>query len=99
ELYEGEEPIFDAYGIEDEIQRAQSRKVLLPSGCYLIINQAEALTAIDFNTGRFVGKGSKDLEETILATNLEAFEEIASQLPFRKIGGLVILDLIDTEGA
>jgi ribonuclease G len=99
ELYDGEEPIFDAYGIEDEIQRAQSRKVPLPSGGYLIIDQAEALTAIDVNTGRFVGKGSKDLEETILATNLEAVEEIAYQLRFRNIGGLIILDLIDMERA
>ena len=99
ELYQGAEPIFDAYGIEDEIQRAQSRKVPLPSGGYLIIDQAEALTAIDVNTGRFVGKGSKDLEETILATNLEAVEEIAYQLRFRNIGGLIILDLIDMERA
>ena len=99
ELYEGEEPIFDAYGIEDEIQRALARKVPLPSGGYLIIDQAEALTAIDVNTGRFVGKGSKDLEETILATNLEAVEEIAYQLRFRNIGGLIILDLIDMERA
>jgi ribonuclease G len=99
ELYDGQEPIFDAYGIEDEIQRAQSRKVPLPSGGYLIIDQAEALTAIDVNTGRFVGKGSKDLEETILATNLEAVDEIAYQLRFRNIGGLIILDLIDMERA
>ncbi|WP_437545133.1 Rne/Rng family ribonuclease [Sorangium sp. So ce367] len=99
ELYEGTEPIFDAYGIEDEIQRALSRKVPLPSGGHLIIDQAEALTAIDVNTGRFVGKGSKDLEETILTTNLEAVEEIAYQLRFRNIGGLIILDLIDMERA
>ncbi|AKT43400.1 ribonuclease G [Chondromyces crocatus] len=99
EYYDGEEPIFDAYGIEDEIQRALARKVPLPSGGYLIIDQAEALTAIDVNTGRFVGKGSKDLEETILATNLEAVEEIAYQLRFRNIGGLIILDLIDMERA
>ena len=99
ELYEGQEPIFDAYGIEDEIQRAQSRKVPLPSGGHLILDQAEALTAIDVNTGRFVGKGSKDLEETILATNMEAVEEIAYQLRFRNIGGLIILDLIDMERA
>src|SRR4029078_3075720 len=97
ELYEGQEPIFDAYGIEDEIQRAQSRQVPLASRGYLIIDQAEALTAIDVNTGRFVGKGSRDLEETILTTNLEAVEEIASQLRFRNIGGLIILDLIDME--
>ena len=99
ELYDGDEPIFDAYGIEDEIARALSRKVPLPSGGYLIIDQAEALTAIDVNTGRFVGKGRKDLEETILKTNLEAVEEIAYQLRFRNIGGLIILDLIDMERA
>jgi len=97
ELYSGDEPMFDAYGIEDEIGRALSRKVPLPSGGYLIIDQAEALTAIDVNTGRYVGKGSKDLEETALKTNLEAVDEIAYQLRFRNIGGLVILDLIDME--
>jgi ribonuclease G len=95
--YSGDEPIFDAYGIEDEIGRALSRKVPLPSGGHLIIDQAEALTAIDVNTGRFVGKGSKDMEETILKTNLEAVQEIAYQLRFRNIGGLIILDLIDME--
>jgi ribonuclease G len=95
--YSGDEPIFDAYGIEDEIARALSRKVPLASGGYLIIDQAEALTAIDVNTGRFVGKGSKDLEETALKTNLEAVDEIAYQLRFRNIGGLVILDLIDMD--
>ena len=99
ELYEGREPVFDAYGIEDEIGRALSRKVPLSSGGHLVIDQAEALTAIDVNTGRFVGKGSKDLEETILQTNLEAVEEIAYQLRFRNIGGLIILDLIDMERA
>ncbi len=97
ELYQGREPIFDEYGIEDEIRRALSRKVPLPSGGYLVIDQAEALTAIDVNTGRFVGKGSKDLEETILKTNLEAVEEIAYQLRFRNIGGLIVLDVIDME--
>jgi len=97
QFYSGDEPIFDAYGIEDEIARALSRKVPLPSGGYLIIDQAEALTAIDVNTGRYVGKGSKDLEETALKTNLEAVEEIAYQLRFRNIGGLVILDLIDMD--
>jgi ribonuclease G len=96
-LYDEEEPIFDEYGIEDEIGRALSRKVPLPSGGHLIIDQAEALTAIDVNTGRFVGKGSKDMEETILKTNLEAVHEIAYQLRFRNIGGLIILDLIDME--
>lgn len=97
ELYRGSEPIFDAYGIEDEITRALSRKVPLSSGGYLVIDQAEALTAIDVNTGRFVGKGSKDLEETILKTNLEAVEEIAYQLRFRNLGGLIVLDVIDMD--
>lgn len=98
-LYSGDEPIFDAYGIEDEIGRALSRKVPLPSGGHLIIDQAEALTAIDVNTGRYVGKGSKDLEDTLFKTNLEAVEEIAYQLRFRNLGGLIILDLIDMERA
>ncbi len=96
-FYQEDEPIFDEYGIEDEIGRALSRKVPLPSGGHLVIDQAEALTAIDVNTGRFVGKGSKDMEETILKTNLEAVQEIAYQLRFRNIGGLIILDLIDME--
>jgi ribonuclease G len=99
ELYEGAEPIFDAYGIEEEIARALARKVPLPSGGYLIIDEAEALTAIDVNTGSYVGKGSKDHEETILKTNLEAVEEIAYQLRFRNLGGLIVLDLIDMERA
>jgi ribonuclease G len=96
-FFNEDEPIFDAYGIEDEIGRALSRKVPLASGGYLIIDEAEALTAIDVNTGRFVGKGSKDMEETILKTNLEAVQEIAYQLRFRNMGGLIILDLIDME--
>lgn len=98
ELYEGRDPVFDEYGIEDEISRALSRKVPLTSGGYLIIDQAEALTAIDVNTGRFTGKG-KDVEETICQTNLEAVKEIAYQLRFRNIGGLLVLDFIDMERA
>jgi ribonuclease G len=98
ELYEGSDPIFDEFGIEDEIARSLSRKVPLPSGGYLIIDQAEALTAIDVNTGRFTGKG-KDVEETILQTNLEAAKEISYQLRFRNIGGLIVLDFIDMERA
>ncbi|HJK98112.1 MAG TPA: Rne/Rng family ribonuclease [Polyangiaceae bacterium LLY-WYZ-14_1] len=94
--YDGREPLFDEFGIEDEIARGMSRKVPLPSGGYLIIDQAEALTAIDVNTGRFTGKG-KDVEETILQTNLEAVREIAYQLRFRNIGGLIVLDFIDME--
>jgi ribonuclease G len=96
-LYEGDEPVFDAFGIEGEIKRALARRVELPSGGYLVIDQAEALTAIDVNTGSFVGKGSRDQEETILATNLEAVEEITYQLRFRNIGGLIVLDLIDMD--
>jgi ribonuclease G len=96
EFYQGRDPIFDEYGIEDEIARALSRKVPLSSGGYLIIDQAEALTAIDVNTGRFTGKG-KDVEETIYQTNLEAVQEIAYQLRFRNIGGLIVLDFIDME--
>ena len=98
ELYDGRDPIFDEYGIEDEISRALSRKVPMPSGGYLIIDQAEALTAIDVNTGRFTGKG-RDVEETICQTNLEAVKEIAYQLRFRNIGGLIVLDFIDMEKA
>ncbi|MGZ5971483.1 MAG: Rne/Rng family ribonuclease, partial [Polyangiales bacterium] len=97
EYYAGDEPIFDAYGLEDEIARALSRKVPLPSGGYLIFDQAEALSAVDVNSGRFVGKGNKDPEDTILQTNLEAVAEIAYQLRFRNIGGLIVLDLIDME--
>ncbi len=96
ELYKGAEPIFDEFGIEDEIARSLSRKVPLPSGGYLIMDQAEALTAIDVNTGRFTGKG-RDVEETILQTNLEAAKEIGYQLRFRNIGGLIVLDFIDME--
>ncbi|MFW5876379.1 MAG: Rne/Rng family ribonuclease [Myxococcota bacterium] len=96
QLYQGHEPLFDEYGIEEEIARALSRRVPLPSGGYLIIDQAEALTAIDVNTGRFTGRG-KDVEETIFQTNLEAVKEIAYQLRFRNIGGLIVLDFIDME--
>ncbi|HWP35017.1 MAG TPA: Rne/Rng family ribonuclease, partial [Thermodesulfobacteriota bacterium] len=95
ELYEGVEPIFDAYGIEVEIQRALARRVWLRSGGYIVIDSTEALTAIDVNTGRFVGK--RNLDETILRTNLEAVKEIAYQIRLRNIGGLIIVDFIDME--
>ncbi len=95
DLYEGEEPIFDAYGLEVEISRALGRKVWLKSGGSIIIEQTEALTAIDVNTGRYVGK--HNLEDTILKTNLEALKEIAFQLRLRNIGGLIIIDFIDME--
>lgn len=93
--YTGSEPLFEREGIETELQRAMSRKVWLKSGGTLIIDQAEALTAIDINTGRFVGK--RNLEETILKTNLEAVKEVAYQLRLRNIGGMVIVDFIDME--
>ncbi|MCK4535389.1 MAG: Rne/Rng family ribonuclease [Desulfuromonadales bacterium] len=95
ELYKEDEPIFDAFGLEVEISRALGRKVWLKSGGYIIIEQTEALAAIDVNTGRFVGK--HNLEDTILKTNLEAVKEVAFQLRLRNIGGLIIIDFIDME--
>jgi ribonuclease G len=95
ELYDDDEPIFDHYGLEVEISRALGRKVWLKSGGYIIIEQTEALTAIDVNTGRYVGK--HNLEDTILKTNLEAVKEIAYQLRLRNIGGIIIIDFIDME--
>jgi ribonuclease G len=95
ELYDEEEPIFDHFGLEVEISRALGRKVWLKSGGYIIIEQTEALTAIDVNTGRYVGK--HNLEDTILKTNLEAVKEIAYQLRLRNIGGIIIIDFIDME--
>ncbi len=95
ERYRGEEPIFDHFNIESHIDGSLGRKVWLKSGGYLIIDQSEALTAIDVNTGRYVGK--RDLEDTVLKTNLEAVKEIVNQLRFRNIGGLIIIDLIDME--
>ena len=95
QLYDGPEPIFDAYGIEVEISRALGKKVWLKSGGYIIVDETEALIAIDVNTGKFVGK--RNLEDTILKTNLEAVKEIAYQLRLRDLGGIVILDFIDME--
>jgi ribonuclease G len=94
-LYEGKEPIFDHFGTESQIDANLGRKVWLKSGGYLIIDQSEALTAIDVNTGRYVGR--RDLEDTVLKTNLEAVREVVKQLRFRNIGGLIIIDLIDME--
>lgn len=95
ELYEGSEPIFDAYGIELEIPKTLGRRVWLKSGGYIVIDQTEALTAIDVNTGKFVGKAT--LEDTILKTNLEAVKEIAYQIRLRNLGGIIIIDFIDME--
>ena len=93
EHYAGERPIFDIYSIEDEIQKALERKVQLKSGGYLIIDQTEAMTTIDVNTGAFVGH--RNLEETIFKTNLEAAQTIARQLRLRNLGGIIIIDFID----
>jgi ribonuclease G len=93
EHYPGERPIFDLHGVEDEIHKGLERKVQLKSGGYLIIDQTEAMTTIDVNTGAFVG--SRNLEETIFKTNLEAAQAIARQLRLRNLGGIVILDFID----
>ncbi|HUS25358.1 MAG TPA: ribonuclease G [Candidatus Binatia bacterium] len=93
EHYDGAAPIFDLYGAEDDLDRALDRRVELKSGGHLVIDQTEAMTTIDVNTGAFTGH--KNLEETILKTNLEAAQAIARQLRLRNLGGLVILDFID----
>lgn len=93
EYYPGEQPIFDLFGTEIEIQRALQRKVELKSGGYLILDQTEAMTTIDINTGAFVGH--RNLEETIFNTNIEATQSIARQLRLRNLGGIVIVDFID----
>ena len=95
ELYEGKEPILDAFNLEGDISRALKKKVWLKSGGYIVIEHTEALVAIDVNTGRYVGK--HNLEETILKTNLEAVREIAYQIRLRDIGGIIIIDFIDME--
>ncbi|MBU2954527.1 ribonuclease G [Marinobacter sp. F3R08] len=95
EYYPGERPIFDLYSVEDEIQKALSRKVQLKSGGYVIIDQTEAMTTIDINTGGFVGH--RNLEETIFKTNLEAARSISRQLRLRNLGGIIIIDFIDME--
>lgn len=95
EHYQGDEPIFDYYGVELEIERALGQCVWLKSGGYIVIDQTEALTTIDVNTGRFVGK--RNPEETITQTNLEAVREIVAQLRLRDLGGIVIVDYIDME--
>jgi ribonuclease G len=95
ELYEGTELIFEAYGIELDLSRALGRKVWLKSGGYIVIDQTEAMTVIDVNTGKFVGK--EELEDTIFKTNIEAVKEIAYQIRLRNLGGIIIVDFIDME--
>ncbi|NWF52382.1 MAG: Rne/Rng family ribonuclease [Nitrospirae bacterium] len=95
ELYEGTDLIFDAYGIEVDLSRALGRKVWLKSGGYIVLDQTEAMTVIDVNTGKFVGK--EELEDTIFKTNLEAVKEVAYQIRLRNLGGIIIVDFIDME--
>ena len=95
EYYPGESPIFDLYDVENEIQRALERKVELKSGGYLIIDQTEAMTTVDINTGAFVGH--RNLEETIFNTNVEATAAIARHLRLRNLGGIIIIDFIDMQ--
>ncbi|MCJ7814254.1 MAG: Rne/Rng family ribonuclease [Candidatus Atribacteria bacterium] len=94
-LYKEEKPIFEEYNIEKEINKALQKKIWLKCGGYLVFDQAEALTVIDVNTGKFVGK--KDMRKTILKTNLQAAEEIGLQLRLRDIGGIIIIDFIDMD--
>lgn len=93
ELYEGKDSIFDAFGIEIELENALNKRVWLRSGGHIVIDQMEALTAIDVNTGKYVGR--RNSEETIVKTNLEAVREIVTQLRLRNIGGIIVIDFID----
>lgn len=93
EHYTGRQPIFDLFDVENEIQRALERKVELKSGGYLIIDQTEAMTTVDINTGAFVGH--RNLDDTIFNTNIEATHTIARQLRLRNLGGIIIIDFID----
>lgn len=97
ELHRGDETIFERFGVEAEIERALKSRVELPSGSSIVIHQTEALVAIDVNTGKFVGKA--DLEETVFETNREAVPEVARQIRLRDLGGLLVVDFIDMEGA
>ena len=96
-LYTRDQPILEEYGVQEEVDKALKPRVWLKSGGYLVINQTEALVAIDVNTGKFVGKGSNRLEDTITKTNMEAVDEIARQIRLRDLGGIIVLDLIDME--
>jgi Rne/Rng family ribonuclease len=96
-LYTKEMPIFEEFGIQHELDKALRAKVWLKSGGYIVINHTEALVAIDVNTGKFVGKGSTRLEDTIVKTNLEAVKEIVRQIRLRDLGGIIVVDFIDME--
>jgi Rne/Rng family ribonuclease len=96
-LYTKETPVFEEFGIQQEIDKGLRPKVWLKSGGYIVINHTEALVAIDVNTGKFVGKGSNRLEDTIVRTNLEAVKEIVRQMRLRDLGGIIVIDFIDME--
>ncbi len=96
-LYTKEMPIFEEFGIQQELDKALRPKVWLKSGGYIVINHTEALVAIDVNTGKYVGRGSTRLEDTIVKTNLEAVAEIVRQIRLRDLGGIIVCDLIDME--
>jgi ribonuclease G len=96
-LYTKDYPIFEEYGVQAEIDKALKSKVWLKSGGSIVINQTEALVAIDVNTGRYVGKRTGRLEDTIVKTNLEAVKEIVRQIRLRDLGGIIVLDFIDME--
>jgi ribonuclease G len=95
--YEGRRPVFDQYHIEPALRLAVARRVPLRSGGSLVIDQGEALTAIDVNTGSFTNTGSGNLEDTVTANNLEACEEVARQLRLRNIGGIIVIDFVDMD--
>ena len=96
-FHDGAEPLFDKYGVEEEVQKAFRRTVGLKSGGHIVIEPTEALVSIDVNTGRFTGKGKKDPEQTILKTNIDAAREICKQLRLRDVGGIIVVDFIDME--
>lgn len=96
-LYTKDTPVFEEFGIQQEIDKSLRPKVWLKSGGYIVINHTEALVAIDVNTGKFVGKGSNRLEDTIVRTNLEAVKEIVRQMRLRDLGGIIVIDFIDME--
>jgi ribonuclease G len=96
-LYTKEAPIFEEFGIQQELDKALRPKVWLKSGGYIVINHTEALVAIDVNTGKYVGRGSTRLEDTIVKTNLEAVKEIVRQIRLRDLGGIIVVDFIDME--
>ena len=95
-LYTKDTPLFEQFGIQDEIDKALKSKVWLKSGGYIVINQTEALVAIDINTGKYVGKTNR-LEDTIVKTNIDAIREIVRQIRLRDLGGIIVIDFIDMD--